>query len=40
LSEPEKYSETFPHVGEDFFGSGCGKLDTPRVPVKILDVIG
>ena len=40
LSQPEKHSETFPHIGEDFDGSGCRELGAPSVPVQILDMIG
>ena len=40
VSQPQKHSETFPHVSEDFDGNGCGELDAPSVPVQILDVIG
>ena len=38
-SQPEKHSETFPHIGEDFDGSGCGELDPSSVPIQILDVV-
>lgn len=39
-SELEEDSEPFPHVGEDFSGSGCSKLRAPGFPIQILDVIG
>ena len=39
-SQAEERPKAFPHISEDFDGSGCGEFHAPRVPIQVLDVIG
>ena len=38
--QPEEYSESLPHIGEDLNRGRSSELYAPSVPVEILDVVG